>query len=211
MAVSHAVEGRRGVERDFGGEPVTQRVQQPQRKRLVGHSRPVVEQFVASAPDRQRGVSAQPPDDRYGLSFQYGEVLRVVGIAVARQRKFLPDHYSPAVAALEEGILIDDAAAPRTQHVEMGLRGNSDQRFVTGRIDRAGEQFGADPVGALGEDAAAVQLDLRGGGAPGFGKAGGFAPGPFVHHQTDAAETDPLLHAFQIAPCGVAECVARGV
>ena len=93
----------------------------------------------------------------------------------------------------------------------MGLRGNSDQRFVTGRIDRAGEQFGADPVGALGEDAAAVQLDLRGGGAPGFGKAGGFAPGPLVHHQTDAAETDPLLHAFQITPCGVAERVARGV
>ena len=152
-------------------------------------------------------MAAQAAYNRGGLLFQYGEVMRVVGIAVAGQRELLPYEYAPVVAVLEETVLVDDASAPRTQNVEIGRDGHVNQFFVAGGVEHAWEKFGTDPVGAFGEDRAPVQFDLCRGGAPCLGKPFGFAPCAFVHHEPYAAEADAFFDALQFISPDVEQAV----
>lgn len=156
-------------------------------------------------------MAAQAAYDRRSLLLQRGEVMRVIGVAVACQRELLPNENAPAVAVFEEAVFVDDASAPRTQDVEIGCYGNVYQFFAALFPDCAGEKFGADPVGAFGEDSAAVQFDLRRGGAPRFRETLGFAPCPFVHYEPYPAEADLLFHAFEFLALCVEQAVARSV
>src|SRR5688572_13609421 len=63
VAVTDALERRGSDERCGGIEVVAVAVEQPQRERLVVHARPGVEEFVASAPEREAGVATHATDD----------------------------------------------------------------------------------------------------------------------------------------------------
>jgi hypothetical protein len=66
-------------------------------------------------PHREAGVAAATTNDGARLLVQHAQIGRGAIVAIAGQRKFLPDEDAKFVAMLEERGLVDSRAAPRPQ------------------------------------------------------------------------------------------------
>ena len=78
--------------------------------------------LVVAAPERERGVVAQPLHDRDGLvPHPLLEVLVVLRILRAGEAEVLPDHHAVRIAPVPERLGLVEAAAPDADHVAVGL------------------------------------------------------------------------------------------
>ena len=114
----------------------------------------------------------------------------ICDIIVAGQHKLLPDHDAEAVADVVKLVLLYSGAAPESEDVHIGVDGGFYQLFVSFFGYFSEIQFGIDPVGAFGEDAAAVQLDCYGSGLSAHRISGGVAAGAGVAQHSYFAEAD---------------------
>ena len=158
-AVCHTVQ-RRGVEEGTALVKIkAELIEQTEGERLIVHTRPRIEQLVATAIKGKRRVASELTDHRRGLTLQYLHVMRRREIIVAGKEEFLPDEDALAVADLVEALLRESRAAPHPKDIHVAVLRKQDQLLVALTGDIAPEQLGIDPVRALGHDAAAVQLD----------------------------------------------------
>ena len=72
----------------------------------------------------------------------------------------------------------------------MCVAGKGKQGFVSVFVDSAVIDIGIDPVAALGEDAAAIELKLDRRDAAALREGDGFDPAALVHDQTRTADAE---------------------
>ena len=118
------------------------------------------EELVVAAPERDvvadaAGLEARP---RASTSARKSSVA---GIEMAGEHEVLPDQQAERVAGLVEARRLVAAAAPDADHVHVGVGGGLQQVAGLRRGDAAGQRVGRDPVGAAGEDGAAVDVEAR--------------------------------------------------
>jgi hypothetical protein len=100
----------------------------------------------------QAGVPAEAMDDRARFLIEHGQILRRAFVAVAGQRKFLPDHDPLLVTDVEERRFVDDAAAPNAKDVHVRRVHHVELLAVGCFIQPAVENIRRHPVGTLGEN-----------------------------------------------------------
>ena len=146
------------------------------RRGLIGHPRPAVEQLIAAAPHHEAGMLLEAVDDRAGFLIEDG-VSVVIGIGIAGEGELLPDHEAQFIAEVVEILFLHGVAAPHTQDVHVCA--GPDRDAAIGRaIENARENVGADEIGALGEDIAAIDAEDDGRGATALGEPSGKAQCP---------------------------------
>ena len=89
------------------------------------------------------------------------EEVRVCRINAAGEHEILPDQDAVAVTQIVERVFGVIAAAPDAQHVHVGVGGALDQPLQVAFSDARGKRIGGDPVGALGEQAHAVDVKRK--------------------------------------------------
>ena len=135
-------------------------------------------------------MSFQPLYDACRFALKRVEVFGLVGVVVAGQWKFLPDHHSELVAELEELVLVDRRAAPHTEDVHVSFKRESAERAVGIDVYLRIEDIRADEVRTFGEDAAVVDFKRERAGSLRSGRRR--VPAALVHDELDAAEADFL-------------------
>ena len=97
------------------------------------------DQFVVAAPERDRGMRAEPADLIVDLGAHFGEEVRRRGIEIAGEHEVLPDQQAELVAEIVEEILLVEAAAPDADHVHVGVdRGAASSLRVSSGVARDG-------------------------------------------------------------------------
>jgi hypothetical protein len=162
-----------------------------ERQILHGHAGPGIEQLVAAAPEGEAGMASEPADYGPGFLIEHAKVGRRSLVAIAGQRKLLPDHDTKFIACVEKLRLVYDRAAPCTQQVQVRAGKERELFAVALRRERAGKNLRADPVGAAGKDGASIYFEghrngrLRGGKTTPAELIGG-------HDEADTAQADAL-------------------
>ena len=153
------------------------------------------EQLVVAAPERD--VVADAGRLVGDLALDLGQEFRCRRVEMAGEHEVLPDQQAELVAGLVEAGRLVAAAAPDADHVHVGVGGRLQQ--VAGRLrgDAAGQGVGGDPVGAAGEDGAAVDAQAE-------AAAGGVGLGD----ERDVAERD-AEGAAHCRPAAMTQVVER--
>src|SRR5690606_5261277 len=123
--------------------------------------------LIPAAPERQRRAPRQTRHVVARLVLEAPAERLVLRVARAGGREVLPDHDAELVARVVEGVVLVDPAAPDAQHVHVRLARLPDAPAVALACDAVREAVVGNPVGALAEDAAPVDPQVKR-GAPGL-------------------------------------------
>jgi hypothetical protein len=117
--------------------------------------------LVVAAPEREAGAVAQPAHGGLGLGAHAVAELRVGRVHAAGEHEVLPDQHAELVAGVVEGLVLVHAAAPDAQHVHVGVDGLDDALAQALRAHAIQQQVLGNPVGAAGEELAAIDLEAE--------------------------------------------------
>ena len=149
--------------------------------------------LVVAAPQRERGVAAEPRDLRPRLQLDLlGQ--RRLRVGRAREHEVLPHEQPDAVAEVVEEVVLVDPAAPDAQHVHVRVARGGDQLLVAVGLHRAHERVRGDPVRAAREDPDAVEHEAE------EARARLLGVGPLV--ELERAHADPALARVDLVAVG---------
>ncbi len=102
---------------------------------------------------------AQAADVFNGFDLEILEKVGVGRVNAAGKHEILPDQEPVAVAEIVEHVFRVVTAAPNAEHVHVGVHGAFQQPLQHRFGDTRGQRIGWNPVGALGEQAHAVDIE----------------------------------------------------
>ena len=125
------------------------------------------------------------------------QIVRIIGIVVACQRKFLPHQHSFFVAQFIERFFVYNSPAPDPENIKIGFKGPVDQLFVSRCRDDSGKDLGIHPVGSFAENPASVDLHLNGRQPARFRKIRQDQPGLVYSSPAVYGETQIVTPGFE--------------
>ena len=122
---------------------------------------PAILHLVVAAPQHHAGMLGNAAHLLLGFGLHVVEESAVGGIEGTAEIEILPHHDAKRIAKVVEVVRLVDAAAPDTQHVEVGFLGRNEQVAVAGTVGTVehGERVDGNPVGSLHKDGLAIAVE----------------------------------------------------